>query len=385
MNWDEIRKNKWFIIFCLGMAGAITVLVYLLFKHLGPIASVIGKFIGFFKQVIIGGILAYLVNPIAGFIKKKLFKNTKLKDGGWGLSVALALIMVVLLLVVILGLVVPQLVASALTFTEQFKKYYPSLTKGLVDLGIDLSLFGLSIGDTSQSLKDTISALTDLAIANSSTIRGILLGAGSWIVDLAISVILSVYLISEKTHIKEGTERLIKALVNEKRGQKITGFFARCSEIFLHYVYYSLIEGVLIGFLNAVFMLILRMPFVSLVSVVVGVCNLIPTVGPIIGAVIGGFVLVLENPMHALVFLIFTVILQFFDGYILKPKLFGNSLGVSSALIMVGVVVGGNIFGILGILLSIPAVAIIDVIYHEYILKSLENRRKRKSEVSASK
>ena len=73
MNWKDIRKNKWFIIFCLGMAGSITVLVYLLFKNIVPVASVIGTFIGFFRQVIIGGILAYLVNPIAGFIKKKLF------------------------------------------------------------------------------------------------------------------------------------------------------------------------------------------------------------------------------------------------------------------------------------------------------------------------
>ena len=93
---------------------------------------------------------------------------------------------------------------------------------------------------------------------------------------------------------------------------------------------------------------------------------------------IGAFVLVMENPIQALIFLIFTVVLQLFDGYILKPKLFGNSLGVSGTLIMIAFLVGGNMFGIVGMLLSIPGIAILDMIYRDYILKGLEKRRRKK-------
>ncbi len=376
---DKLKENKWMlgaVILCLSASGIIIIAAFLLIAHFSDVTSAIGTFIGFFKQVIIGGILAYLVNPVAMAIKKRVFSKTKLKDGGWALSVAMALILVILLILFLLGLVVPQLIDSIVSFTDQFKAYYPALAEGLDEFGIDLSAFGLSPGKTAVSIKDTVSAVSSFAMENGSEIMAVVLGAGHGIVTFAISLILAIYLISAKDEIKGGSIRLLNAVLPEKSTNGIIEFLARCSEIFLHYAYYSLIEGILIGVINAIFMMILGMPYASLVSVVVGITNLIPTVGPVIGCVIGAFVLLIENPMQALIFIVFTIVLQLFDGYILKPKLFGNSLGVSGVLIMVAVVVGGNMFGMLGILLSIPAAAIIDMIYHDYLLKALENRKK---------
>ena len=372
MNWNDMKENRKLIIFCLSAVGCITVVVYLLLKHFGAVASALGIFIGFFREVIIGGILAYLINPIALTIKKKVFKNTKLKDGGWVLSVTAALIIVLFLIVFLIGLVLPQLIESVMAFADQFMKYYPALTKGLTDMGIDLSKIGITSGKTMGTLEDTISAISSFAFDNGSEIIDVLLGAGKGLLSFALAVIMAVYFISAKDEIKTGSIRLLKALVSEKRADNVINFLTQCSRIFLHYTFFSLIEGVLIGVINAVFMLITGMPYVSLVSVIVGITNLIPTVGPLIGGVIGAFVILVENPLQALMF---TVVLQFFDGYILKPKLFGNSLGVSGTLIMVAFLVGGNMFGIVGMLLSIPGIAIIDMIYHDYILKGLENRR----------
>ena len=376
MNWKELKENKKFIISCLSVVGCITVAVYLLLKNCGMVVSYVGVFIGFFNEVILGGILAYLINPIAITIQKKVFRSKK-KGGVWVLSVTIALIIVLFLIVFLLGLVLPQLVKSIRAFADQFAKYYPALTKGLTDWGIDLSKLGISSGNI-MDMKDTVSAISSFALANGSEILDVLLGAGKGLLSFALAVIMAIYFISSKDEIKAGSIRLLKALISEKRADNLIGFLAECSHIFLHYTFFSLIEGVLIGVINAVFMLIMGMPYVSLVSVVVGITNLIPTIGPLIGGVIGAFVIVMENPIQALIFLIFTIILQFFDGYILKPKLFGNSLGVSGTLIMVAFLVGGNMFGIVGMLLSIPGIAIIDMIYHEYIIKGLENRRKAK-------
>ncbi len=126
------------IIFCLAAAGCITVIVYLLLKHFGVVLSGLGIFIGFFREVIIGGILAYLINPIAISIRKKLFKKTKQKDGGWVLSITLALIIVLFLIGFLVGLVLPQLIDSIMAFADQFVKYYPTLIKWFTDRGIDL-------------------------------------------------------------------------------------------------------------------------------------------------------------------------------------------------------------------------------------------------------
>ncbi len=364
------------MILCLSVVGCITVATYLILKNCNVVVSALGVFIGFFSEVLIGGILAYLMNPIALTIQKKVFRS-KLKGGSWVLSVTAALIIVLFLIGFLLGLVLPQLIASIAAFADQFAKYYPALTKQITDWGIDLTRIGISSGNV-MDMKDTVAAVSSFALDNSSQILDVLLGAGKGLASFALAVIMAVYFIGSKDDIKAGSVRLLKALVNEKRADQVIDFLGKCSHIFLHYTYFSLIEGVLIGAINAIFMLIMQMPYISLVSVVVGITNLIPTIGPLIGGAIGAFVILMENPMQALIFLIFTIILQFFDGYILKPKLFGNSLGVSGTLIMVAFLVGGNMFGIIGMLLSIPGIAIIDMIYHDYIIKGLENRRKAK-------
>ncbi len=376
MNWKDLKENRKFIIICLSMVGCITVAVYLLLKNCDVVVSTLGVFIGFFSEVIIGGILAYLINPIALAIQNKVFRSKK-KGGSWVLSVTVALIIVLFLIAFLLGLVLPQLISSISAFADQFAKYYPALTRELTDMGIDLSKLGISSGKT-MGMKDTVAAVSAFALDNGSQILDVLLGAGKGVASFVLAVIMAIYFIGSKDDIKAGSVRLLKALASEKRADSVVDFLGRCSDIFLHYTYFSLIEGVLIGVINAIFMAIMGMPFVSLVSVVVGITNLIPTIGPLIGGAIGAFVILMENPMQALIFLIFTIILQFFDGYILKPKLFGNSLGVSGTLIMVAFLVGGNMFGIVGMLLSIPGIAIIDMIYNEYIIKGLENRRRAK-------
>ena len=111
------------------------------------------------------------------------------------------------------------------------------------------------------------------------------------------------------------------------------------------------------------------MSYSVLISLVVGVTNLAPTFGPILGAIIGTFILVLVNPFHALLFLIFTIILQTIDGYIIKPKLFGESLNVPSVWILVTLVVGGRMFGVAGIMLSIPFAAIFSFVYTDWLVK----------------
>ena len=121
-------------------------------------------------------------------------------------------------------------------------------------------------------------------------------------------------------------------------------------------------------------MSIAGIPYSVLISLVVGVTNLAPTFGPIVGAIIGGFVLVLVNPLHALWFIIFTIILQTIDGYVLKPKLFGGSLGVPGVWILISIIVGGRILGVTGILLAIPFAAIVDFIYHDLIFQEARRR-----------
>ena len=147
----------------------------------------------------------------------------------------------------------------------------------------------------------------------------------------------------------------------------------------IRYIASDILDGLFVGCANAVFMIIAGMPYIPLISVVVGVTNLAPTFGPIVGAVIGAFILVLANPWQALWFLIFTLILQTIDGYVVKPKLFGDTLGVPSIWILISIIVFGRMWGVAGILLAIPIAAITDFIYHDYIVQKLESRKKKRA------
>ena len=178
-----------------------------------------------------------------------------------------------------------------------------------------------------------------------------------------------------KENLKNGSKRLLRSLMPQKWYDILINFVARCNSILVRYIVFTLLDGVIVGGATACFMALCRMQYVGLIAVVCGVTNLIPSFGPVIGAVIGGFILLLVNPWHALMFLGFTLILQTLDGYVIKPKLFGDSLGVSGLLILISIVLFGNIFGVVGILLAIPLAAIIDFTYEEGILPLLEARR----------
>ena len=119
------------------------------------------------------------------------------------------------------------------------------------------------------------------------------------------------------------------------------------------------------------------MQYPVLVSFIVGVTNLAPTFGPIVGGVLGTLILVFAKPLDALAFVIFTIILQLIDGYVVKPRLFGSSLGVPPVWILVTIIIGGNIFGVIGILLAIPFAAIMTYVYRDILEKKMEERRKK--------
>lgn len=319
-----------------------------------------------------GCVLAYLMNPLARLYQRTIFKGTKKDALRWSLSVAFAVVTVLLLLIALVGMLVPQLVKSLTMLGNNMDSYIASLEALTEKWGLSRFIDMNKFADFSENIMEKVS---DYVTKNLSRIASASAAAGKTALNWAIALILSVYLLMSKTSLKSGTLRLMNALLPEERMRKTTAFFARCDMILTRYIAFSLLDSVIVGVVNGIFMALLKMQYVGLVSVVVAVTNLIPTFGPVIGAVIGAFVLLLVKPLHAIAFLGFTVLLQLCDGYIIKPRLFGNTLGVSGLLILIAVVIGGNMFGVVGILLAIPFAAILDFVYRDYIFTALEARK----------
>ena len=368
MKKKRIRDAAWYP---MAMAICIGVVLYILLLRFTGIWEGIMTFVGFFKTVIIGGIIAYLVNPLANLFSK-LFKRVK-KDGTRKLlSNLMAFVVVVLFLIFSVLILVPQLIESVETFMNNLSGYITKASSMLESWGVSKNMIDLeSFVDSSENVLATVSEwVTENAgkIVSAATVTG--KGIFQWV----IAFILSIYLIAEKDSLKTGFKRFLNAVFGKERYVGVSTLLRKCDTIFNRYIVFNLIDSLIVGFANAIFMMICGMQYVGLISFVVALTNLIPTFGPMIGGVVGGFVLLMVNPMHALLFIIFTVVLQLMDGYVIKPRLFGNSLGVSGLWILIAVIVGGNMFGVIGILIAVPCVAIIILIYDTYIIPGLEKR-----------
>ena len=374
MNKNKFRNKKWYnnaVAILIGVVG------YVVLTHLGPISKAVGTFVGFFKPVILGCVVAYLVNPLAELIQRELLKGVKRDNLRWYLSIIVGMAAVLLLLLLLLLMLIPQLIESVGLLIGNMDGYIQSLQQMVENMNIG----GIDVG---SSLEEFLNSSEDLLMTGSQILSSSLkqivstsADIGKNLVSWLLALILSFYLLGAKKSLREGSKRLLKTLMPPKIFAETMRFLARCNDILVRYIVFSLIDAVIVGGATAVFMALTKMQYVGLIAVVCGVTNLIPSFGPIIGAVIGGFILLLVNPLHALMFLAFTAVLQTLDGYVIKPKLFGDSLGVSGLLILVAIIVFGNIFGIVGILLAIPLAAIIDFAYEDSILPYLEERRAR--------
>lgn len=376
MKHKKISEQSWYpyaVAICLG------VLLYVMLEHMSNIWGAVNKISGYFLPVLLGCVLAYIMNPLAKLYERLLFKKVKKPGLGWSLSVALAVLTVVLFLLFLLGTLIPQLIESIATLVGNLDDYLESLQKLLEKWNLakhlDLdSLFASSNG--------VVGKIADLLTKNLKNIVSASSKAGKGLANWVIALILSVYLLAAKDRLKLGSRRLGRAAMSKAHFEHVRNFLHRCDSILSRYITFTLLDALIIGIANLIFMAIMGMQYAGLVSVVVGVTNVVPTFGPVIGAVIGGFVLLLVKPMHALIFLIFTFVLQALDGYVIKPRLFGNSLGVSGLLILISIVVGGNIFGVVGILLAIPFAAILDFVYKEAFLPWLEALGERRAKAA---
>lgn len=356
-----------------AIVACIAVVLYVVLTHFSSLWRAVSTFFGYFTPVILGCVIAYIINPLSKLYYRSVFKRIKKEKRRMVLSNILAFFTVILILVLLVLLLIPQLIESIRTFVMNLEDYVASFSALLEKIGLSASMLDLdSFVDSSESILNTV---IDFVKKNLNTILSTSVDAGRGIAQALIAFLLSAYLLSEKRKVKAGAKRLLRALVGEDRYVRIRGFLKRSHDILTLYIAWNLLDSLIIGAANAIFMAILGMPYVGIVSFVVAVANLVPTFGPIIGAVIGGFVLVLVNPWNALEFLLFTIVLQILDAYLIKPKMFGNSLGISGLWILIGVIVGGRMFGMIGILLAIPGVAILDMLYRDYFLPWLESRR----------
>lgn len=352
----------------------------------------LSRFIRVLMPFILGLVLAFLINPLVDslnhFINRIFFKNRHEKACKYT-SVALAYTILLGLLVIAIVYIVPQISQSVRELTKSLGNGYNYIVNNTAEIQKRYPF--LPMEDISNVIKEVIPENifgygTDLAKVVFPYLYSISASFIAGLINVIFAIVISCYIILDKNKIIKQIRRLIFAFTSRKNAPVIWDTFRECNHIFNGFLYGKSIDSLIIGILSLIVMSIIQLPYALLLSTIVGVTNMIPYFGPFIGAVPGVIIYLVIEPKYAIIYVIMILILQQFDGLYLGPKILGDLTGIKPLWVIFGITVGGAYFGVLGMFLGVPTVAvimhIIDIVMERKIkskiMKEIQNKEKNK-------
>jgi len=373
---DQGKKKKWYILDGNHIQLLIVLLVAILFyvglNHFDVVTVRIDKFTGVLSPFIVGFAIAYLLNTPMCFFERKLFANSKYKRG---LSILLVYVLAFAVVAILLGLIIPQVVQSVKDLAGNMQYYLDGLNQLVQNLTeqFDLDSEGINtaLGDF-QSMMSNVSTKVAQALPQ---IVDVGFAIGNGVITGITAIISSVYMLAGKGRLVPQLKRLLYAILPKRRSDRLLQICSHANEVFVGFINGKIIDSAIIGVLCFILCAIFRIPYPMLVSVTVGVTNVIPFFGPIIGAIPCLFILVIVDPWAALRFFVLVIGLQQFDGNILGPKILGDSTGLSAIWVLVSIVTGGGLFGFPGMILGVPTFAVLYALVREWVNNRLKAKK----------
>ena len=364
---------------------AAAILFYFLVLRIGNITGFLSKVIGVLQPVILGLVIAYLINPIVNFLnarlipffKKKMKKKQNAVKVSNVISVLISEIIFCVLVFGFIAIVIPRFAVSVADIVTTLPEKIQTIgAKGLKFVKSNPNMKQvyerlLTYGENWVE-KDLAKFATKLG---SSVASGVL-GVATFLKDLLIGIILSIYLMLSQRSFVSQTKKVFYAICNEKAIDRLSEWFAKCHSIMSGFINGKLLDSLLIGILCFLGTSILRIPYSVLISCIVGVTNVIPVFGPWIGGIPCTLLVLMVDPMKGLYLGIFIILLQALDGNILGPKILGDRIGLDTFWVVVAIVLGGGLFGVLGMLLGVPGFAILYYLFATLVNHLLRKKNK---------
>lgn len=344
---------------------------YLLLNNLGYFLGRIGIFINILSPFAGGIVIAYILDPMVKFFYAKLFKE---KKGTRGFAILLAYAVAILLLMLLAWLVVPQIVNSIGMLFTNFPSYIQGVQNMLLyvqnEYGIDLQQATKMLDDSEAMVKEIYAMATEAMPQIVASIGSV----ASNFVAIFTSIAASIYMLADKDHLLHQLRTLAHAFLPEKVASNTLRICHYANVNFTGFFVGKIIDSAIIGVITFVAMTILRLDFAVLISVFIGITNIIPVFGPFIGAIPSVFILLLIDPLQAVIFCVLILIIQQLDGNFIGPKILGSSIGISALWILFSIVVGGDLFGIVGMVVGVPVFATLYGLAQEFVHYALDKR-----------
>ena len=357
--------------------SAITILLIFIGLHLSAAAAALARLLKLFNPLIIGFVVAYLVNPLMKFFEKKVFAFTERKrprkELRRGLSLLCAYLVYAIVLCLFIMILIPQVVSSYRIFLSQTDMYLETLQSLVADLGEKYPF--LHIEKISAYLSEMIADWYILLQNIVPYITSFLASFIDYFTSALMGIILSIYFLLSKEKLIAQIKKFCYAFLQKKRTDQLIEFMRYTDTTFGGFIMGKLLDSLIIGILTFFVLAIFRMPYYQLIAVIVGVTNIIPFFGPIIGAIPGAFIILIADPSKTIWFLIIILIIQQLDGNVIGPKILGQTMGLSSLGIVIAVTVMGGLLGFAGMFIGVPLFALLQSFFQRF----LENMLKKKN------
>ena len=356
------------------------ILVYAFIMNFTGIGGIINTVFDVTSPVIWGLIIAYLLNPVMKWIEKRLKKLTektkKRPKLTRAVSVTLTMIVFVAMLITLCSIIVPQVTDSLMGIIDNIGTYFNNLEKWINGILAKypkiLSLANSQIENVETTLMNTINQVMPkigdlMKLITDGTLTFLMA-----IKDFLIGVIVSVYFLIDKERFQAGMKKVVFAFFPQKASSGVLRICSQVNASISGFISGKIIDSIIIGCLCFICMTIMKLDFTVLISVIVGITNIIPFFGPFIGAVPSAVLLLVSSPKQVIPFLILIFIIQQLDGNIIGPKILGQSIGISAFWVLFSILIGGGLFGFAGMILGVPIFAVLYSLINQFVNYRLE-------------
>ncbi len=391
-----------------GLTAFLTVCAILVFYDAfyqgGTLQQILGKLAQVLAPVFYGLAMAYLLTPLVKWFERgilwcvsklrKQLPDKPLKHGKGLLragAILLTWAVVLALTYWLMSVLIPQLVESVTMLINNARYYYTKVYRWTDNWLKENPEIGSWANDVlSEYYNNGLKNLTDTILPKAQELAATLTG-GIWVgirsvigfaMDLIVGIIISVYLLAMKEKSLARCCKMIYATMKQETAELVLTGLHNTNQVFSGFVRGKLLDSLIIGILCFIGCSILKMPYTPLVSVVVGVTNIIPFFGPFLGAIPSAFLILLVSPLKCLYFIIFIILLQQLDGNVIGPKILGDSTGISSFWVIVAILVGGGFFGVPGMFFGVPVFACLRMLV-KWLMDRRLTRRGMPTEASA--
>jgi predicted PurR-regulated permease PerM len=314
------------------------------------------------RPIIIGFSIAFILKRPYNYLIKvfdSFIQNKKLKKINKPLALASVYLLFIGVITLILAFVIPQFSDSVQLLYKNMDNYGRNLETFVMNTAEYLKLENLDLSKLGSALGKVPDLLTGLTTGLMPKIFDFTTNFVSTVANIVIGFVLSIYLLADKSHLKRQFNDAIKAYLPQEVGRKLLKVLQLSNETFTKFISGQLTEAVILGVLCFIGMLIFGFAYPILISVIIGISSLIPIVGSIIGLIPALFILLMIEPIQALWFLVFIIVLQQIEGNLIYPRVVGGTIGLPPLWVLLGIIIGGGLFGVLGMLLGVPALSVI--------------------------